>query len=805
MFKMYFLTASRSILRNKSYSILNIAGLTLGITCSILLFLVIKYELSYDSFHSKADRIYRATTISSYREGEEKSSAAHYPLADLLRTNKNLGFEQITQTHGEEGGQINVLGDDGNSIKRFREEAHIGFVEPEFFDIFDFETGNQSAVASLSEPNNVILTETLATKYFDGKNPLGRLIKFNNKLTLKVTGVIPDLPNNTDLPFSMFISYKSFIDYSPYGDAKSWNTLSSTHQLYAVLPESKTEKEATAELNNLLVNHIPDKSANLPKEAYSLQPLKDIHFNAELSNYSNRTVSREVIWSMALVGIFMVIVACINFVNLATAQAIKRAREVGVRKVMGSSQLQLMLQFLGETFLITLTATLLSVVLAELALPYLNELLELEITFTVLQDPVLLFFLVAQVLLVTLFAGIYPALIMARFQPIAALKSRINTQKVAGLSLRSALVVLQFTICQVLIICTILVNEQMEFFKSKSLGFDKEAVVTVFLPTGEGKKLMPMRQELANHPAVKKISLASSPPSANFTFTGNFKFNNSSEDVPFHANYKMADENYLELYDMKVLAGRHYKDSDSAAYVINETMRRKLGIESPAEAINKTIALGNGEVKGYIIGVVEDFHQNSLRDPIDPAIILARPDNYWFLSAKIDMANKQEALQHLEKVWNKTYPDDVFDYEFLDETIERFYQDEARQNKLFKIFSIIAIFIGCLGLYGLVAFMAAQRTKEVGIRKVLGASMFNITVLFSKEFVKLVLIAFILAVPIAYYLMNKWLQDFTYRITLDYWPFILAGVVTLIIAIITMSSQAIKASLTNPVVSLKSE
>ncbi|MBC5991324.1 ABC transporter permease [Pontibacter cellulosilyticus] len=805
MFKIYFLTAWRSLLRNKSYSILNVAGLTLGITCSILLFLVIKYELSYDTFHSKADKIYRATTVSNYREGEARSSAAHYPLAELLRSNNNLGFANLTQVHGEEGGQVNILGNDGNAIKRFKEDAHIGFVEPEFFDIFDFETGANDPAQSLSEPNNVILTESIAQKYFEGENPVGRLIKFNNKLTLKVTGVIPDLPSNTDLPFSLFVSYKSFVDYSPYGDAKSWSSLSSTHHLYLVLPEGMTDKRATADLNALIKNHIPDKGANLPQETYALQPLSDLHFDAVLGNYSNRTVAREVIWSMAFVGLFLVIVACINFVNLATAQAIKRAREVGVRKVMGSSQLQLMLQFLGETFLITLTATLLSVVLTELVLPYLNELLELEIAFSILQDPALLFFMVAQVLLVTLFAGLYPALIMARFQPIAALKSRINTQKVAGLSMRSALVVLQFTICQVLIICTILVNEQMEFFKSKSLGFNKDAVVTVLLPTGEGKKLMPLRQELANHPAVRKVSLSSAPPSANITFTGNFKFDNSSEDVPFHANYKIADENYIDLYDMKLLAGRNYKESDSVAYVINETMRRKLGIESPSEAINKTIALGNGEVKGYIIGVVEDFHQNPLRDPIDPSILLANPNNYWFLSAKIDMNNKQEALQHLEKVYNKAYPDDVFDYEFLDESIARFYQDEARQNKLFKIFSIIAIFIGCLGLYGLVAFMAAQRTKEVGIRKVLGATMFNITVLFSKEFVKLVLIAFILAVPIAYYLMNKWLQDFTYRITLDYWPFILAGVVTLIIAIITMSSQAIKASLTNPVVSLKSE
>ncbi|MDX5421722.1 MAG: ABC transporter permease [Hymenobacteraceae bacterium] len=805
MYKMYFLTAFRSLLRNKSYSILNVAGLTLGITCSILLFLVIKYELSYDAFHGNADRIYRATTATNYRDALEENSAAHYPLATLLRSNDKLGFENLTQMYGEEGAQVNVLSDKGDAPKRFLEEGSIGFVEPEFFRMFNFETGANDPTPSLAEPNTVILTESTAAKYFGEENPLGRVIKLNNKLNLKVTGVIPDMPSNSDFPFVMFVSYPTFKGYSPWGDPTSWSTLSSPHQVYVLLPEGRTAQSARASLNALVKNHIPEKGKNLPQEVYNLQPLSDIHFNADLSNYSNRTISREVIWSMAVVGIFLVLVACINFINLATAQAIKRAREVGVRKVMGSSQQQLMLQFLGETFLITLSATLISIILTELTLPYLNELLELQITFSILQDPVLLSFLVAQVLLVSLFAGLYPALVMSRFQPIAALKSRINTQKVAGFSLRSALVVVQFTICQVLIICTILVNEQMDYFRTKSLGFNKDAVITVQLPSDEGKKLMPLRQEMLNNPAVKKVSLSSAAPAANFTWTGNFKYNNSSEDEPFHANIKIADEDYVDLYDMKLLAGRTYSNSDSNSYVINETMRRKLGIKNAAEAIDKTIAMGRGDVKGKIVGVVEDFHQNSLHAPIDPAIMMNNPDNYWFLSAKIDLGNKQEALQHLEKVWNMAYPDDVFNYEFLDETISRFYQNEAKQSKLFKIFSIIAILIGCLGLYGLVAFMAAQRTKEVGIRKVMGASILNIGVLFSKEFIKLVLVAYVLAVPIAYYLMDSWLQDFTYRISVEFWPFLLAGAATLAIALVTMSYQAIKAALANPVVSLKSE
>lgn len=802
MFKIYFLTAFRSLMRNKSYSLLNIAGLTLGISCSILLFLVIKYELSYDKFHSKADRIYRVTSLYKYEDGLNKHMGTRFPIPGLLRSNSNLGMDNLTQLYGEESAQINVLGDNGSAPKRFLEESPIAFAEPEFFDIFDFETGAVDPRPGLAEPNNVVLTQSTADKYFPDTNPIGKVIKFNNKLTLKVSSVIPDQPSNTDFPFVMLISYPSFKNYSMF-ETDNYNVLSSNQQLYVLLPEGVSAEAKAKELTEFVDRNKPKNGRGT--EMLDLQPLNDLHFNPDYGNYGNRTISREIIWSMALIGIFMVLVACINFVNLATAQAVKRAKEVGVRKVLGSSKNQLVMQFIGETFLITLLATFLSVIVAELALPYLNNLLELKITFDMLQDPTLILFLIGEVVLVTLFAGLYPAMILSHFKPVQALKSKINTQQVGGLPVRQGLVVLQFTICQVLIICTILVNEQMDFFRNKSLGFDKDAVVTVLLPNQAGKKIQPLRHEILNHPAIRNVSFSATPPSSNMTWGSNFSFNNSSEDMPFEANMKYADENYLELYDIKLAAGRAYSNSDSAAVLINETMRHKLGIKSAEDAIGKTISLGRGDFKAPIIGVVEDFHQNSLERPIDPTIMLTNPGNYWFLSAKINMNQKQEAIGHLEKVWGMAYPDDVFNYEFLDETIANFYENEARQNTLFKVFSVIAIFIGCLGLYGLVAFMAAQRTKEVGIRKVLGASVFNIAVLFSKEFVKLVLIAFVLAAPIAYYIISKWLEDYTYRISIGYWPFILAGIATLCIALLTMSSKAIQAALANPVLSLKSE
>lgn len=801
MIKMYFLTALRSLMRNKSYSLLNIAGLTLGITCSILLFLVIKYELSYDTFHSRADRIYRLTTV--YNAGDEAQHhiGTRFPVPELLRSNDNLGMEKTTIVYGEESAQINVISDKGDAPKRFLEDKPIAFVEPYYFDIFGFETGETDPRPGLAEPNNVVLTQSTADKYFPEGSAVGKMIRFNNIVTLKVTAVIPNPPSNSDFPFTMLISYPTIKNYTKF-DMTTYNMLTSNFQLYALLPEGVSPEAKSAEIS-AFVNRHREKDRR-GKESYELQPLNDLHFNTDLGNFGQRTIAKEIIWSMALVGIFLVMVACINFINLATAQAVKRAKEVGVRKVLGSSKNQLVLQFIGETFLITLLATFCSVILTELSLPYLNSLLELEISFSIFSDPAILLFLVVEVLLVTLFAGLYPAIILSNFQPIAALKSRINTQQVAGLPIRQALVVLQFTICQVLIICTILVNEQMDYFRSKPLGFSKEAIVTVLLPNQAGKKIQSLYEKFLTNPAILGVSFSGAPPSSNFTWGSNFAYNNSSEDATFEANLKFADEHYLKLYDIKLAAGRAYSNSDSLAVLINETMRRRLGIESPAAAIGKTIRVGR-EYKAPIVGVVEDFHQNSLHAPIDPTIMFSGPDEYLFMNAKIDMSQKQEAIEHLEKVWNMAYPDDVFSYEFLDETIASFYQEEARQSKLFKIFSFIAIFIGCLGLYGLVAFMAAQRTKEVGIRKVLGASIFNIAILFSKEFIKLVAIAFVLAAPIAYYIISLWLQDFTYRVSIEYWPFVLAGLATLLIALLTMGAKAVQAALANPVISLKSE
>ncbi|ARS37768.1 ABC transporter permease [Pontibacter actiniarum] len=800
MIKMYFLTAFRSLVRNKSYSLLNIAGLALGITCSILLFLVIQYQLSYDDFHQKADRIYRLNVDFVGRDFH--TPASHYPLPAYMRTNDRLGFDAVTQIQGTAGAQINVPADGTRPARKFLEDSSVGFVDAEFFEVFDFNTGPLDLRAYFKEPNVVVLEQATADKFFPGENAVGKVIRYNNMYNLRVVSVMPDMPGNTEFPFSMLISYPTIQNSLP----DDWGNLSSDHQTFVVLPEHMSAGTAAEAVNSFVAQQVEDENPNR-QAVYSLQPLRDIHYNTDyFGAYAQTPITKEMIMAMAAVAVIILLTACINFINLATAQATKRAKEVGVRKVLGSSQWQLVLQFLCETLFLVMFATFISVILVELALPYLNELLELEIAFSLLQDPLMLLFLFLQVLLVTLFAGFYPAFVLSNFKPITALKSRMSVQRLGGVSLRQVLVVLQFTICQVLIICTFLVSEQMAFFRSKPLGFNKEAVVVVKLPQQTNQRIQPLRQELLNNPAVKNVSFASDAPSSGNMSYGNFYFNHAAEDEDFQTHKKYADAQYFDLFDLKFVAGKPYTNDSLQYMVINDTMRRRLGLKTPEEAIGKHISFGgDGQFAGAIAGVVADFHQASLALPIEPLLITKYPQGYGTLSAKIDMNQKQEALQHLEKVWEKAYPNDVFSYYFFDESIAEFYKDEARQNVLFKVFSLITILIGCLGLYGLVAFMAAQRTKEVGIRKVMGASIFNIAVLFSKEFIKLVLLAFVLAAPIAYYIISHWLEDYTYRISIGYWPFILAGLATLTIALVTMGSKAVQAALSNPVLSLKSE
>ncbi|KAA3440318.1 ABC transporter permease [Rufibacter hautae] len=803
MFKNYFLVAVRTLRRNLGYTMLNVIGLALGITCSLLLFLVIRHELSYDTFHSKADRIYRINVDKITANGPEDNAGTPFPMLATIKASLPE-LSPATHLYNAEGGTFTIVSNnDRVPAKKFREEKNVLFVEPAFFDLFDFPTNGVNAKQALKDVNTVLLTQTIADRFFPGENPVGKVLRMDNVVNLKVTGVIPDAPENTDLPYVMLIDYESSKKINTFMN-DTWNSTNSNQQVYFAMAPEASVKQAEDRLNQITSKY--RRISPGEQERYTFQPITQVHFDERYGNFTGRTISKTTLWALGLIGMFLVLVASINFVNLATAQALRRAKEVGMRKVLGASKPQLMTQFLCETGLITLVALLLSVVFAELLLPFLNQLLELQISFSILRDAQMLLFLLVVLVAVTFFAGFYPALVISGFQPISALKSKVATARVAGLSLRRTLVVVQFTICQVLIICTIIVHNQMEYFRSASLGFDQEAIVNIPVPAGKAGDLMALRSQLESHSAVKATSFAIAPPSANIDMNSSFQYDDFSVNRNFSVNLKLADENYLKTFGIPLLAGRMYEKSDTMQeFVVNETFLEKVGVKDPQEAVGKKLLVNGGQTEGKIVGVVKDYHLSSLRNEIPPVVMSTMTQVYFYLNAKIEQKNAKAALAHLQNVWQTAYPDDVFYYEFFDDSLARFYEEEQRQAHLFKVFSFIAIVIGCLGLYGLVSFMVAQRTKEVGVRKVLGASSASIVGLFSADFVKLVLIAFVIAGPISYYFMDKWLQDFTYRIDIGYWVFLAAGALTLFIALTTVSVQALRAAFSNPVRALKTE
>ena len=504
----------------------------------------------------------------------------------------------------------------------------------------------------------------------------------------------------------------------------------------------------------------------------------------------------------------MAVSAWVNFINLATAQAVNRAKEVGVRKVLGGNRRQLAFQFLSETGLITFIALIIAVFVAILTLPFLNKLLETSMTFSFVKEPVLIIFLLVTGLLVTVLSGVYPAFVISGYNPINALKSKVTARSGSGITLRRGLVILQFTIAHILIIGMIIVVSQMRFFKNATLGFDKASIINVPLPNDSISKLAftPLHHALMQNQNILHASFSFASPSADGNWQSDFRFDHSPKNLNWTANLKWADTGYFSTYNLKFVAGRPYYHSDTVReFVVNETLMRKLGITDPQQAIGKELNFWDGSMVGPIVGVVRDFNSYSLREPMAPVVLGTFKDTYQTINIKIKPGKDRETLAFIEQHWNKAFPDYVYEHRFLDETIAGFYRQENQLSILYRIFAGIAIFISCLGLYGLVSFMAAQRTREVGIRKVLGASVGNIVYLLSKEFSLLIIIAFAIAGPIAWYIMHNWLQNYTYRVDMGVWVFLAAMIGSMVIAWITVGHRAIKAAFANPVKSVRTE
>jgi putative ABC transport system permease protein len=802
MFKNYLKTAFRNLKRNKGYAFINTLGLTVGIASCLLLFLVIRFETSFDDFHPKKNSIYRVATEFHNQDGITYSAGVAFPVAKAIR----IDYPQIKEVASmlNRGGQVTV--NNGNKNANKFSEDNIYFAEPELFKMFHFEWLNGDAVTSLKNPNNVVLTQGTAEKYFGNwKDALGKTITLENKNSYIITGILKNVPVNSDFPLKIVIPYSALSNTNISNNLTDWVSTYGDASTFIVLPESLNAQKFNLALKSFAKKHKPVEYA---KDAYVLQPLTEIHYDDRFGNYNGHTFSHSLITALSLIGIFLIVIACVNFINLATAQAVNRSKEVGVRKVLGSNRKQLALQFLMETAIIVFTASLLAIGIAEVVLPFLNKLLEVHVQMNFLENPSLILFIITTAFVVTVLSGAYPAIILSGFNPITALKSKISSEMVGGVSLRRGLVVLQFAIAHILIIGMILVVSQMNFFRNASLGFDKAAIINVPLINDSINltKMDFVRDRLKSNPDIQNVSFSFASPASDNNWGSDFKYDHASKATDFSANLKWADPDYFKTFNLQFVAGHMYSLSDTVReFVVNETLLKKLGVRYPQDAIGKQINFWDGHFKANIVGVVRDFNVNSLRKPLSPVVMSTWKNVYQTINIKIKPGSEKTVLPFIEKFWKSTYPDNVYDYQFLDQTIENFYKQEDQLSQLYKIFAGIAIFISCLGLYGLVSFMAVQRTKEFGIRKVLGASVRNIIYLLSKEFTLLIILAFIISAPIAYYIMYEWLKNYAYRIPLSASIFLIAIGSSILIAWITVAHRAINAALANPIKSLRTE
>ncbi|MBK0381066.1 ABC transporter permease [Mucilaginibacter segetis] len=793
MIKSYIKIAWRNLRRNKAYAFINITGLSLGIASSILIFILIDYHLSFDDFHKNSDRIYRVVT-EWHDETIDRSAAVPQPLGKALRNDFTFG-EKVARSVSFHNPLITLPNE--KEIKKFAEKDGVAFTEPEFFDIFNFPLikGNKKTV--LVQLNEAIVTQKIAQKYWGTDDVIGKVIRLDNRISFTITGVLKDLPPNTDQKQQIYLSYKNIIEYASQQRENNWGGVNSESKCYLLLKPSVPVSVANANFKQMVNKYYTGRDQKV--WMFKLQPLADIHFNTDFDAF----VDKKYLWALFFIGVFLIVTACVNFINLATAQALNRAKEIGVRKVLGSMPRQLFWQFIAETTIITLVADALAYVIAWLVLPLINQLFQSQMQFN---NELLPLFLVVMTVIVVFLSGSYPGVILARFQPIEALKSKLSQKNIGGFSLRRILVVTQFAISQVLIIGTIVIVSQIHYSKTSDLGFDKQAIITLPIPNDDNGKMKTLHNRLGQLNGVKDISLCYQPPAANSNSTTDIYFNNRPEAEHWGINIKAGDDHYLSTFDIKLVAGRNILPADTTSeFLVNETFVKKLGLKSPDEVIGKKLSVNGKTISGLIVGVVKDFYNYSFHSEISPICIMPNTNYYSNYALKLSGSNFKASLTNAEKLWNETYPDELYDYKFLDDQIAEFYEMDDVLMKLVEGFAAIAIIIGCLGLYGLVSFMALRKTKEIGVRKVLGADVGNILWLFGKEFSRLLIIAFVIAAPVAWWAMTNYLKDYQYKITIGPSIFILSILSTFIIAAVTVGYRSMLSARANPVKSLRSE
>ncbi len=793
----YFIVALRVIARQKLFSFINIVGLAIGLASVLLISSYVKHELSYDRSFTNANRIYRVAANLHLESGPSIRAVTSPPLAGIIHED----FPEVEK--------VLRIGRSSRSLS-YQDKTFFDIklitADSSFFDVFDFPVALGDRATALSQPNSIVLTKQAAQKYFGDESPLGKQMALSDTITLMVTGILKVSPDHSHLDFDGIYSRTTIV--KPYQEPKdTW--FNNNFYTYVLLKPSASSKDLEAKLPQMLDKHMgADRKKSIWYELF-LQPITDIHLRSSLKAEMEANSSMSVIYVFGSIALFILLIASINFMNLSTAKAAKRANEVGIRKTAGAMRSQLVSQFLAESLLLSLVSSALALVIAQMTLPAFNTLLNKNLSLNLMQSPEIILGFALVTMVVGLLAGLYPAFFLSRFKPIQVLKGKVvsGTQ---GALLRKGLVVVQFSISIILIAGTFIVQEQIHFMRTQDLGFNKDQLVIVSIRGSEGtNRYEAIKQHLLQNSNVLSVSASAEPLGRGQSVVATLP-EGWNENQITSVTTIMADEDFINTHQIKLLNGRNFSANSSSdrdhAFMVNEAAVKMFGWKDNASAVGKKLNWGLGK-EGNVIGVVSDFHYFSLHKQVDPLIIHNDPESYSYLTVRVkpDANDWQRALTALKSEWKSLSMKGEFDYFFLDEDFSRQYEADQQLKSFISYFSVLAIFIGCLGLYGLAAYSTEQRAKEIGIRRVLGASLPGLVALMSKDFLKLVLLANLIAWPAAWFVLHQWLSNFAFHINISVAVFFLAGSIALIIAWVTVGFKSTKAALSNPVDSLRNE
>lgn len=810
MFKNYFKTAIRNFGRNKVFSFINVSGLAIGISACLVIYMIVSYEFSYDKYEKDGNRIYRVVTAMMFPGSAFKMSGVPGPLPAAVKKDIS-GVETAAPFHLYDA-DITMPGK--TRPVKYKGQDKIIFADDNYFKLFGYSwlSGNP---AVLNEPFKVVLTKSRAEKYFgttDINKIIGQTVTYNDSIKPVVAGIVKDNDEVSDVTFKEFISFSTISNtgLKENFNSDSWGNISSASQFFIKLSRGANAAQVEKQVQ-VLQNK--NSTASKLKIIHALQPLSAIHFDVEYDNFSERQSQENVMYGLLFVAAFLLLLGCINFINLTTSQATQRAKEIGIRKTMGSTKRQLIFQFLTETFALTLIATIISVAVTPLLLKAFAVYIPGGVGFKMIMQPNVIIFLSILVIAVSVLSGFYPALVLSGFKPVAVLKNQVISAGGAtnrSALLRKSLTVAQFIIAQFFIIGTIVVSKQIHYALNADLGYKKDAIINIQTPynAADSKRLV-LLDKLKAIPELETVVFAGAPPAVQGLSATLMHYKGHGKDIELTAEMKAGDSAYFKLYNMKLLAGKYLQPADSTtAYLINNTYAQAIGFNNPADAVGQFISHGDKQLP--IAGVLADVHTKSFHSDIKPLVYVAEKDLYYMLHVALkqrnaDGSNWKTAIAKMEAAWKQVYPDDNFTFQFFDESIAKFYAAEQSTSTLLTWATGLAIFISCLGLLGLAIYTTNQRTKEIGVRKVLGASVQQIVMLLSKDFVRLIILAFIVAVPLAWWATNKWLQGYSYHTALSWWIFAVSGVLLVAIALIVLSARTIRAATANPVKSLRSE